>query len=434
MIYFRNLRKIRKRYGLTQEELANKLGVSEAYISSLEDSAEETVQVTSEFIAKLRDVFDLHGIPLTDDEKMLFYDELNNLRLSIDYGYMNKAKEIIPGLAQRAEASCHQSFINLCDLHIAHYFQSVNSTKAYKAYNKVMASLNDRRTTFDSRHHYYYHLLLGTQAYKARDYDKALASYIKAEKLDKQSKLREVSFYYMCGKILSDMGYTARAVEYHKKAVHYTKWNKGVYGRPNSRYDVQIDSYLSYNLSKTGQGEEALAILNKRLKTETKKESANEVIGAIYFSLGRVQANMEYYVDAEVSFETALLYLSKDSETYIPNLYHKAKALIAQGRTKEAVTCLDEGLGNPIDEMWRYLFESLKHSTSLSDDKSMLYMTETVLPKLLEYGCNEEAISYYKVISQIYAKAENYKQALVYSGQASAITDKLLASRVEKGL
>jgi len=431
MIYFRNLRKIRKRYDLTQEELANKLGVSEAYISSLEDSTEETVQATSEFIAKLRDVFDLHGIPLTDNDMTLFYDELSNLRFSIDYGYMDRAKEAIPDLVRRADASCLPSFINLCELHVAHYYQSIDNTKAY---DKLMASLKEKMATFDHRQHYYYHRLVGTQAYKARKYDKALSAYIKAEKLDKQSKISEVSFYYMYGMILSGMGYATRAVEYYEKAVHHARWNKVFYGKPNNRYNVQIDSYLAYNLSKIKKGEKALEILNKRLRFEKRKESPDDIIGFIYYSLGRVYFNIGDYTEAEDNHEMASIYLSKSNEAYIHNLYHKAKALIALDKTTEAIARLDEGLNNPLDDMWEYLFESVKHSINLSNSRSIQYLTETLIPKLLEHRCLEETLNYCRMISEFYAKDNNHKLALEYSNQALALAEKLLAFRVRRGL
>jgi len=431
MIYFRNLRKIRKRYNLTQEAFANKLGVSEAYILSLEDSAEESVQITSEFVAKLRDVFDLHGVPLTDSEKTVFYDKLNDLRRCVEYGYMDRAKEAIPDLVRCSEASCHQSFINLCELHSAYYYQSVDDTKAY---DKLMASLSEKKSTFDSKHHYYYNVLIGTQAYKTRDYDKALSAYIKAEKLDKLSKIKEVNFYYMYSMILSDMGYATRAVEYYEKAAHHAKWNKVFLGRPNNRYNVEIDRYLAYNLSIIDQGEKALAILNKRLGIEKRKESPNDVIGTIYFGLGRVYFNTGDYADAEANHEAASRYLSKSNKIYIHNLYYKAKALIAQDKTKEAIACLDEGLSNPIDEMWKYLFESLKHSTNFSNDESMQYMTETLLPKLLEHGCHKEASNYYEMISKFYAKEKNHNLALVYIKQASLVIEQMNAARITRGL
>jgi len=61
-------------------------------------------------------------------------------------------------------------------------------------------------------------------------------------------------------------------------------------------------------------------------------------------------------------------------------------------------------------------------------------MIKTAISKLLEHGCHEEALSYYKMISKFYAKAENHEQALVYSGQVLTMAEHLLTSRVERGL
>jgi len=427
MILPKHLISIRKKHDLSQEEFAVKLGVSSALIRSLEDGFDKA---TPEFVAKLRNAFNLNGIPLTDDEKKLFYGELHNLRFLIDYGLLDSAAEVIPSLTRRAKASCYMSFINLSDIFTAYYHFSINS---FEACEKAMAALHERRQSFDIRHHYYYNILVGMQAYKARDYDKALEAYIKAEELDKNAQLREAGFYHMYGMILSEMGYTARAISYHKKAVHHAKWNKGYHGKPNTRYDVGIDSYLAYNLSKIGQKDEAFEILNKRLET-VKTRGTGKEIGLIHHSLGKVHLRIGDYSEAIANFETAFRYLPKDSKLSNTNLYYKALALITGGREKEGIVYVDEGLNISTDDILKVRLEALKHSIALHDYKSILYMKNTIMPKLLEYGLYEEALKYYKAISDFYAEDGNDELALVYLGRAYAIIERFCENRVEKGL
>jgi len=432
MINSKTLRNIRMKHNLSQEEFANKLGYPAAYIRSLEDTTGEREQAAPEFIANLRDKFNLHGIPITDEEKTTFYERLITLANCIDYGYADKAAEAIPDLTRCAKASCHSSFMILCDLYTAYYNLE---TGDYKAFDKIIASLEQQKQSFDARHHHYFNRFIGQRMYYAGNYGKALEAYAKAKELDKYAHMRNVNFYFFYGMILSDMGYATKAAKYFKEAAHHARWNKSFNERPNNRYDVYIDGYLADNLSKIGQSEEALTILNKRLEKETKKESPNDTIGYIYLSFGTVCLRTEQYHKALEHFETATRYLDERSEAYKTNLQRKALALIASGNISEGVACADKGLNiTHLNDLWKTLFEAIKHSASLSDPASQGYMKSTVIPKLLNYKMYEEVLSGYKALSNFFSEDGNYESALKYSELAIKIHEKLFKELVEGGL
>ena len=430
MIHFKTIKNIRKKHNLSQEEFADMLGYPVDYICSLEDSSGERSIASREFVAKLKDTLNLHDIPLTDEDKAIFYNRLNTLKYLIDYGYTDQAVKLIPDIARCAEASCHSSFINLCDLFTAYCSLE---TSDFDAFEQKMSFLDRKRQSFDSRHHHYFNLLTGQWMYYAGNYNAALASYVKAEDFDKNSQLKGVNFYFFYGLILSDIGYAVRAVKYLKNAAHHARWNKVFNGKPNSRYDVYIDGYLADNLSKIGQSEEALTILNKRLDRETKLNSEDDTIGYIYLAFGTVFLRAEQYHKALENFEIALRYLDERSEAYKTNLYRKALALIASGMISEGIGCMDEGLSMPIDDLWKTLFEAVKHSASLSDPVSLEYMETTVISKLLKHGQYEDVLRSYKILSDFFGKNGDYERALKYCKLAVEVHEKLFKERIEVG-
>jgi len=398
MLYYKTIRRLREKHGLSHEEFAGMMGCTVDYVRSLEDKSEGREQATPEFVEKLRDKLNLHGIPLTDDERTVFYTKLNNLKHALDYGEYDKAADSIPELTRCAEASCYQGFINICDLYTAYYYYAINNIEAYE---NIMSTLFERMQTFDRRQLFYYTYFEGIHACASRSYNEALGAFIKAEELAKNSLWGDIGFYYVYGMVLSDMGYAAKAVKYHKKAKHIARWNKDYNGRANTRYDVYIDGYLADNLSKIGQKDEAFDILNKRLEFEKGNKSAKKVIGFLYLSMGKVYLRIGECQKADSYFNKAFKYLVKGSEAYNANLYYKALALITSGKISDSIDCVNKGLSKHIDDLWVTLFEVLKHSVSSSESKE--YMENIIMPKLLKYGQHEEILRYYKAPIEIIA-------------------------------
>lgn len=431
MLHYKTLTNIRKKHNLSIEELADMMDCTPQYIIALEDRSEDRMLTPPEFVAKLRDKLGLHNVPITEEERHQFYGQLNNLNHMIDYGHMSQAKESIPELLRLSEASCHPSFINLCELFVARYYRAVGE---YKIFEQMMAELYKRRAAFDSRHHYYYQRLIGTREYAAGRYHEALLAYKKAERLDKTRQLGEVCFFYTYSMILSDMGYALRATEYLKQAAYHAKWNKGYYGRPNNRFDVYIDVYLAENLSKIGHGEEALAILDKRLAKETRKESSKRVIGSVHVSFGTACHILEDYGEAFKHYDAALQCFEEGSEAYKSAIYRKASVLIDSNRISEGLECIDKALSMPIHVTWKVVLESLRHSVTLSDPKSLEYMVNTAIPELQKYGQYEVLLKRYEALIELYENNGDGMSALKYAKCSIDIYKQLKIEKIERGL
>ena len=428
MIYHRTLINIRKKHGLSQEDLANIIGCTAAHIDALEKNREKAA---FEFVATLKSKLNLYGAPITEDERKVFIDKLHNWKILIDYGVMDKASEQKAELEKGAEASCSSSILNFYKLYAANYYRISNDTEAF---NKTMSFLNQRTETFSPSHQFFYYRLLGIQERVAYRYNEALKAYKKAEKLDKESTWGDVGFYYIYGMCLSEMGYVAKAIEYLKRAKHLAMWHKVYEGKPNDRYDVYIDGYLADNLSKSGKADEAHAMLNKRLDSEKTRKNAKHTIGFIYLSIGTVYLRTKKYNDAIENFDTAFQHLDETSEAYKTNLYRKALALIESDRINEGVLCVDKALDMSLDDTRRTLFETLKHSAMLSNPESLQYMENTLISQLLKYGQYAEAVKCYETLSGFFKKSGDHKNALKYSELALEVHRELHKEHVEGGL
>ena len=430
MIYYKTLKRLRQKRDLSLYEFADKMGYTVDYIRSLE-SSEGREKATPEFIAKLRDKLDLHGIPITDEEKAPFYDRLNMLKHQIDYGEYKEAAENIPELTRCAEASCHTGFMNLCDLYIAYYNHATDNIEAFE---KIMSSLNQRKQFFDTRHNFFYYFLVGRRALVEERYKDAMEAFNKAEKLDKNNQWCDLSFNYLYGMSLSELDYVTKANEYLRKALHQAKWNKLYKGKSNTRYDAYIEGLLAQNLGVIGKGDEALAILNQRLK----KEKVNEVkhlIGYIYLKLGIVHYTMKNFSETIENIEEAMKHLDGNSVQYINCLYHKALALIDSGSIDMGLDILNKGLSLSIEgTKWEVSFNALKHSVMLSNPGAVGYMTDIAIPKLQKQGYREMVLRYYRVLIDFLKKTGNFGHALEYSDLALTIQDEFYDERVRGAL
>jgi len=429
VIYYKTLANIRKNLGYSQEDFAKLIGCSTDKIIALECNEE---QATYDIVDAIRAKFNLKNAPITETERNLLLNSLFYFKSAIDYGDYKKAAELKPGLEKSVKSSYSPSTEIFYDLFATAYYWQTHNTKAYE---ENMTALNRRKSEFSARHHFYYYRLIAAREFAAYRYDKALESYIAAEKLDKDTKWGDVGFYYGLGRCLSDMGFAKRASVYFRKAKHLSKWQKIYEDRPNRFYDAELDGYLAYNLSKIGESNEALEILYKRLEKEIGRVNANnEDIGFVYLTFGRVYRNTKDYDTALYNFDEALQYLSEESESYKVNLYHKALTLIDSSNISEGLLCVDKGLRMPLNDTNKVLFEALKCSVLLSDSESLEYMERTIMPKLLEYKLYEEAVKYSKVLSDFCAENGDYESALEYSNTALEIKEQLYEERVEGGL
>jgi len=408
LIFYKTLANIRKKHGLSQEEFAKSLGCTVEHIKLLESNKEQASFV---FTTQLKDKFNLHDAPITESERAALMDGLYKWKLSIDYGDVSSAAEVMTELAKNTNASFSPSAQIFYTLYAASYYWEVNDMKAFE---ETMTAIGSRRDEFSARHQYFYHRLVGASKYKARCYNESLKAYEMARKLDKNSEWGDVGFFYSYGRCLSDMGYTVRAIRFLQMAQHLAKYSKIYHDKPNSRYDAYIDGYMAYNLSKLDETGDAFDILDRRLSLEKKKTGANEEIGFIYLSLGRVYFRKENYSKAQSNFEKAEEYLNKKGEAYKTNLYYKAFTLIASGKVPEGLDCVKIGVKISTCEQWKNLFNALKHSASLSAPKSLSYMKKTAISMLQESGQYEDAMDYYKVIGEFYDKGTDCAMAVFY--------------------
>jgi len=427
LIFHKTLRNIRKRHGLTQEEFAKKLECTPEHIIALESNNEP---VAFEFAVKLMDAFDLHGSPITELARAALMDSLQKWKILIDYGEMDKAAALKQELEKGARESYSPSAEIFYDLFSASYYWAINDMDSVR---EAMAALEQRTEGFSARHWYYYYRLVAALEYRAYRHKEALIAYKAAEKLDKENKMGNVGFYFGYGTCLVNMGFMERAVEYLDKAQHMSNWSKIYDGKPNRRYAASIDGMLAIALSKLGRCDEALAILDKRLPVELKRNS-REHIGFTYYSYGVVYSRKRDYDKAIDNFDKALDYLSVSGKSYKSSLQYKAIALIESDNITEGLQCIDKGLSMPIDDITRALLEALKCSVTMNDPKSLEYMEDTVMPELLRCGQYLDAVKFFKILSTHYSDAKKFERALEYSNVALEVYEQLYEERIEGGL
>jgi len=303
-----------------------------------------------------------------------------------------------------------------------------------KAYEETMTALSRRIAEFSARHRYHYHCLLAAKAFVERDYQEAIKFYKVAEDLDKGKKWTEVRFYFGMGMSLSDRGYATRAIGYLRQAKYLATWSRRYNGKPNSRFDVYIDGYLAYNLSKIGKSNEALELLEKRLSIEKKKKS-NNGIGYTYFSFGKVYKRIENYNKAISNYDKALKYLVEDKIRYVACVYQKSASLIANGDVHEAIECAQKGLSITSDKLWETFLSALVHSALMHNDyNSVTSLKENIIPKLQEYGQYEAAVYYYEQLSNFYYEYGEVDVAFRYGKFTLETQKQLHVELVERGV
>ena len=430
MIYYKVLIAIREGHGLSQKAFADMLGCSVDYIRALEGPSKNRDQVTPEFLNILREKLDLHDAPLTVEEKDQFMEELHRWKDLIDYGEIRKATALKPELAKRAKSSFRQGLLALHSIYEAAYYFAVGKPKAFK---DTMSYLETLKQGFSERCNVLYYQQQGAFAlWENRLFD-AQVAFIKAEEMDKKSKYSSMIFNYNYGLCLSYMGYATRAIEYLKKAQYKAKWDKNHEGRANRRYAVHIEGELAQNFSKLGNTDEALLILNNRLNYEMSR-SKPRYLGFVYHDFGRVYHRMGKIREALENYYEAFKYHEEGSVPYLNNTYHKTKALIANGRICEAMDYVNKGLNMSNDEIWKVLFDALKHSLSLSNPESREHIIMTAIPNLIRHNQDEEVMDHYKKLSEFYEKNGDSDKALQYNRLALDIYEKLYKKCVERGL
>ena len=419
MIYHKTLMNIRKRHGYTHEEFAKLMECPVEHIVALETGH---VPVAYEFAVKLADKLNLHGAPIIESTRNALMDSLSNWKILIDYGLTDKAKQLKPELEKGAMSSYSPSTENLYYLFAADYYRLIGDEKAY---DETMALLSQRVDTFAARPMYYYNCLVAAREHINRRYIEALKAYKAAAKLDKDNRLGDVRFYYGYGLCLSDMGHPVNAAERLVKAQHKAKWSKLYNGAPNRRFDVYIDCYLAYNLSKMYKSDEALEILDRRFEIEMKAERSKEKIGFVYHSYGSIYQIMRDYDKALENFDKAFQYLHTNGDAYKTNLYRKALVLIDSDKIEEGLRCIDKGLGFQLDDIRITMFEALRCSVTLTNPESLAYMQDVVMPKLLKYGQYEEIVKYFKLLREFHADRGEYNLALESADMALEIKEHL---------
>ena len=430
MIDSKALIAIRAEHDLSQAAFADRLGYKVSYIQALEDHTNKREQATSSFISKLRDEFGLHDAPLTISETDKLTEDLHRWKDLIDYGEMQKAEEAMPDLAKRAKLSFRRCLQCLYDLYAARYYQNTGDKRPYK---RLMKSLSERQPEFTEICSFLYHHLVAVQAHTENRLHDAHAAFDKAERIDKEDKWGGLPFCYQYGICLSYMGYAAKAIGYLERAMHKAKWSTGHDGKINRRYDLHILCVLAKEYSKIGRMDDAIAILDERFKYDTKRGTTS-ALGFIYHSYGEIYHKMEDYGYALDNYEEAFKYHEEGSEPYIDSLFHKAITLIACDMIDEALDCISKGMRSSRGEVWKALFDALKHSVSLSDPASLEYMEKVAIPNLLKHGQYEEATSHHEKICKFYEHRGNHKKAYEHIRAMYNIQKKQYEDRVERGV
>jgi len=410
---------------MTQEEFAEALGCTTEHIVALETNKE---RATFEFAVKLTEVFNLHGAPITESARTTLMDRLSTWKHQINYGLVHKAAGLKPELEKAALSSYSPSTENFYYLHLADYYRLANDMPAY---NETMELLGNRSGAFGIKHKYYYYRLLGVKAYVEKRHNEAIRAYEAAIALDKDKEWHDVRLYYGIAVSLSDSGFATRALMYFKEAKQLAQHSIVYGGKPNSRYDVYIDGYMGYDMSRLGRSDEALPMVRERLKAETSKQS-KDGMGYSYFSLGRIYHRIKDYYKAEENYENALKYLASGGVAYMAVLFGQASLMVSLDRIAKAAEYAEIGLSVATNDYWKVYFEALKQYTQLqSNIETASHMAEALIPKLVENRQYEAAVFYYQKLGEYYREKGSLEDACKYFKHALEVQIKLQEELLE---
>jgi transcriptional regulator with XRE-family HTH domain len=411
---------IRKKANLTQKDIAKKIGVVPSYINKIENNKKP---FDDDLIEKYKIALGAPDLPLTKDEEAQFKQRLYAWKATVNSIEPEKAKIEQIKLQKCIDLTLSNDLKNLYHIFIIGFYRITNENELLE---NQMIKLKDLSNTFNDEHLYWYNRQIGVQALLELQYRTALDSLLLAEQKGSLLNLNNDIIYYNIAHCLTDMGYAFGAIKYIEKSQERANFEN------NHTFDVYRRYFLAENYTFLGRYKEALELLNSCLRDESKKSNVYVNISLIYRRIGLVYFYMNDYKKALENIDITFTLINTERKSYKDNLYYKAMILIANNQIKQANICLDEAIQMTEEgTLKNVLFNTLKHTITISNKESLHYLEDISIPQLRFYEKNMALIDCYKKLGQHYEN-KNTKLSSKYFKSAYELSEKLRKGEYEK--
>jgi len=382
-----------------QEDLAAALGCTKSRISKIEkgewDYSEEDIKAAKKF-------FGIEKAPFTEGELLVFKQHLYKLRDVIKNGLIEKAKEhqkdlkIIKELPFEADL---QMLYRMFDIRLA--LKEMNVALAEEMLLAEKAGIEN--ACGENRHHFYFNM--GSLNFIRNDFKTALQYYLKARELEAFVLVKDVALLINLAICYSSLGKYALSISLREEAKHNYDFHN------TNMLAAYSDSSLAINYVRIGQIAKAKQLLENCL-LKAMGFGDKVFTGAILHNYACAHLKANEREKALEYFNQAFEYFNKGDRFYLESMYWKARCLIADKKTlaKGKVLIAEAKSLAKENEHYTIAFESLAHSISLNDDKSLEYIEKKTIPYFIEKYEYFRVLHYCELLENLFIKrGKGYK-------------------------
>ena len=414
------LKAVREKAGIAQIKVSKLMGYGHSELGRLENNIKVLRQ---DALDAFRKALGIEGTPLSRNEIKRYEKDLDEWR---DLFILGGTKEVIEQHAMVVKAvewSLSERLRYLYDIYCPMYYFVVNDVDAL---DKSLAVLKEREPDLNSEHRYWYYRMSATRKLMDYQYKSALKIYFEAAEMTKViPPLIDGGPNGNISYCLSFMGYSSLAIAYLEKIQQKMDMVS------NYKHIVSNKSLLALNYINVGRISEALAMLKGCLLDLTESDDLQIVKSGIYFNMAEAYMRMDDYDKAVESAGKACEHMKAGNGEYAYALYKKAFVLEGLGCIDECRQCLNEAevISSSDETLTGLLIKTLKHSLSLDNEESMMYIEDVAIDKLKDRGLNLQLLHCYEKLSEYHGSGQGrgnkHKVSLTYMMLANTINKKL---------
>ncbi|MDR0957966.1 MAG: helix-turn-helix transcriptional regulator [Clostridiales bacterium] len=385
---------LRKRAGLTQEELAAKLDCGISKIQSIEK--DETVPSTK-YVRAIRKALGYgDNEPITNEEVQEFRQKMDLWSKTMKLKLYSKTDSIWEEFEKTKKLIDEPEVAFLYQLNIIHCMARNNRiAEAHQVLKEMDISDVCAELIYD------YYIVNGIIYTYSELYEDALEEFSKSERLMPKFASTDTVLHKNCAICYSELDMIVQSIS-HVEIVHYLE--------KSPDYDIKNMIYFNNIIAMNYLGLGSYSICKKLLEDSLASAKVNKDIlyiavtlhnlGTFYLYQGQPEKALECF-DEVPKYQDE----SHDPWRYYINLLFKVYALFSLGedRKQEAEDLMEKGIASTDENtITGLLFRILKCSRNLNDEKSLEYMENFALPKVIEKGKKIKPIEYCELLENFY--------------------------------
>ena len=424
MAFHDKFKLIRESKGLTQADVAAKMGVSEEYINNLETMGSD---VHDGIIAELKIALSLEDdTPFTRKEMEFLRSNLKAWCMFLNQALIDGAMMQQPNLEARVMKSFDAEAKALYALFSTAYYRIIGDNDAMKkALDYVEANIKN----LPANQAYNYLAPRANAFMRNSRYKEALRDLIYVEYLCEQLNFKNHVLYYNIAICCNELGYFYKVKEYIDKARKQAD-------ESNKEYNaMHFDVLEAMSYRDAARYDSAFNILHERLDVEKRNLAGNPDIHMLYCNIGYAHLGLKEYDKAIKLFDSALKHCDKNNAYYIYYLYYKSLALLLSGDIENYNEYLQEGLSIAAPNgIHATLFNALNHSRTIENEESLAYIKNVAIPFFIKVGKHREVAKYYEKVSKFYAKVNEIELSIEYNEMTRKYNRKMTKGELKKHL